>query len=79
MVELMTLESIVYYLCWLLETSVRKIRRFLQTDVSSSQHRDDWLVYRLAPGHCLQRPQKIWLATPMPMLATEHIRSNVRE
>jgi len=27
-----------YGLCWLLETSVRKIRRFLRTDVSSSQH-----------------------------------------
>jgi hypothetical protein len=25
-------------LCWLLGTSVRKIRRFLQTDVPSSQH-----------------------------------------
>src|SRR5947209_13910133 len=26
-------------LCWLLEISVRKICRFLQTDVSSSRHR----------------------------------------
>ncbi len=25
-------------LCWLLETSVRRKRRILQTDVSSSQH-----------------------------------------
>jgi len=46
-------------LCWLLGTSVRKTRRFLRTDVPSSQHRliQDYLGHKNIQHTVLHRHQ----------------------